>query len=213
MVLQMLNLRRAHFGDGVQALDCGANIGVHTVEWARMMTGWGTVVGIEAQERIYYALAGNIAINNCLNARVLHAAVGGVEGVIEVPDLDYTSPSSFGSLEIKQRSEGSEFIGQAVDYAAGPKTSVNLVTIDGLGFERLDLIKLDVEGMEIEALNGGLETIKTFWPMMLVEVIKTEDGAVDAFLKDLGYRTFRVGINILAIHESDPSLENVQITE
>ena len=120
-----------------------------------MMTGWGTVVGIEAQERIYYALAGNIAINNCLNARVLHAAVGGVEGVIEVPDLDYTSPSSFGSLEIKQRSEGSEFIGQAVDYAAGPKTSVNLVTIDGLGFERLDLIKLDVEGVEIEAIKGG----------------------------------------------------------
>ena len=213
IVLQMLALRRAHFGDGVQALDCGANIGVHTVEWARLMTGWGTVVGIEAQERIFYALAGNIAINNCLNARVLHAAVGGEDGVIEVPDLDYTSPGSFGSLEIKARPEGSEFMGQGVDYAAGPKTPVNLVTIDGLGFERLDFIKLDVEGMEMEALRGGLETINQFKPQMLVEVIKTAPGEVAAFLAELGYRTFPMGINLLAIHESDPGWENIQVNE
>src|SRR5262245_52177617 len=65
----LLALRRQYFGDGVVAIDCGANIGVFTVEWAREMTGWGSVIAIEAQERIYYALAGNIAINNCLNAR------------------------------------------------------------------------------------------------------------------------------------------------
>ena len=45
------------------------------VEWAKHMTGWGVVVAIEAQERIYYALAGNLAINNCFNARAIHAAV------------------------------------------------------------------------------------------------------------------------------------------
>jgi FkbM family methyltransferase len=50
------------------AIDCGANIGTHTIEWAKKMTGWGAVIGIEAQERIFYALAGNIAINNCFNA-------------------------------------------------------------------------------------------------------------------------------------------------
>ena len=33
--MQLLALRRRHFGDGVIAVDCGANIGVHTVEWAR----------------------------------------------------------------------------------------------------------------------------------------------------------------------------------
>ena len=32
------------------------------------MFGWGTVIAIEAQERVYYALCGNITINNCLNA-------------------------------------------------------------------------------------------------------------------------------------------------
>ena len=64
LAVRMLGVRRRHYGDGAVAIDCGANIGVHTVEWAKAMTGWGSVLSIEAQERIYYALAGNIAINN-----------------------------------------------------------------------------------------------------------------------------------------------------
>src|SRR5712691_10414667 len=57
--LSLLGLRRQYFGDGVVALDCGANIGVHTIEWAKRMHGWGEVIAIEAEERLFYALAGN----------------------------------------------------------------------------------------------------------------------------------------------------------
>jgi hypothetical protein len=74
LTTSLLKLRRQHFGDGITAIDCGANIGVFTVEWARAMTGWGNVIAIEAQERVFYALAGNIAINNCFNARAIFAA-------------------------------------------------------------------------------------------------------------------------------------------
>src|SRR5262249_30071569 len=101
----LLTLRRQYFGDGVLAIDCGANIGVFTLEWARLMTGWGSVIAIEAQERIYYALAGNIAINNLFNARALLAAVADKPGVMTIPALDYGRPTSFGSLEIKQRAQ------------------------------------------------------------------------------------------------------------
>src|SRR5579864_4859075 len=68
LLLRALDLRRQCYGDGVVAIDCGANVGVHTIEWAKHMTGWGAALAIEAQERIYYALAGNIALNNCFNA-------------------------------------------------------------------------------------------------------------------------------------------------
>jgi FkbM family methyltransferase len=209
LALQMLHLRRTHFGDGVQALDCGANIGVHTIEWARAMTGWGAVIGIEAQERLYYALAGNVALNNCMNAKVVHAAVGGEVGGIDIPILNYAVPSSFGSFEIKKRAGGTEFIGQDVNYESGAKTSVNLVTIDSLGFRRLDFIKLDVEGMEMEALQGAAQTLKACKPQLLVEVIKAQPGSVQAFLTGLGYQLFPAGINILAVHQDDPSLANI----
>ena len=95
---QLLVSRRQNFGDGVVAVDCGANIGVHTIEWAKLMSGWGEVLAIEAQERIFYALAGNITMNNCFNARAIWAAVGDKTGSIGVPVPDFFNPSSFGSL-------------------------------------------------------------------------------------------------------------------
>src|SRR5579883_1534557 len=89
LAVQLLAARRRHHGDGVLAIDCGANIGVHTIEWAVAMPGWGSVLAIEAQERIYYALAGNIAINNCFNAMALHAAVSSEPGVMTIPNPNY----------------------------------------------------------------------------------------------------------------------------
>ena len=93
--MQLLALRRQHFGDGVVAVDCGANIGVHTVDWAKGMTGWGSVVAIEAQERIYYALAGNISINNCFNAHAIHAAVGAREWLAAYPGAELPGAGEF----------------------------------------------------------------------------------------------------------------------
>src|SRR5207253_10118188 len=112
----LLDLRRKCYGAGVLAVDCGANSGVHTVAWSKHMTGWGEVLAIEAQERIYYALAGNIALNNCFNARAINAAVAAVDGAMRVPVPDYLSFSSFGSLELRPRPEN-EFIGQQIDYS------------------------------------------------------------------------------------------------
>src|SRR3954463_2817654 len=116
LALQLIETRHRFHGDGVIAIDCGANIGVHTIEWASAMTGWGSVIAIEAQERIYYALAGNIAINNCFNALAVHAAVSSEAGTLQIPNPDYFTPSSFGSLELQPR-PSNEFIGQPIDYA------------------------------------------------------------------------------------------------
>jgi len=44
------------------------------------MTGWDHVLSFEAQERLYYAVAGNIARNNCFNVKAIHAAVGNTDG-------------------------------------------------------------------------------------------------------------------------------------
>jgi hypothetical protein len=92
MAVQLLQIRRKHHGDGVIAIDGGANIGVHTIEWAKAMTGWGSVLAVEAQERIYYALAGNVAINNCFNATVINAAISSESGTLQIPNPNYFLP-------------------------------------------------------------------------------------------------------------------------
>jgi FkbM family methyltransferase len=208
IALALLDCRRRHFGDGVVAVDGGANIGVHTIEWARHMHGWGSVLAFEAQEVVFYALAGNIAINNCLNARARLAALGETRGEMAVPQPDYFAPASFGSLALRP-SSGMEFIGQHVSYAAIDSATVPLVSLDSLKLGRVDLVKIDVEGMEQEVLRGAREVLTRERPMLIVEVIKSDRNAVNSFCDKLGYRVLPVGNNLLAIHGSDPMAQRV----
>lgn len=207
-VLALLISRKNNFGVGVVALDCGANIGVHTIEWAKLMHEWGCVIAFEAQEKVYYALAGNIAINNCLNATAHLAAVGAECGHIKIPVPNYFIPASFGSLELKQK-EGNEFIGQSIDYSDTAMKIVSQLTIDSLSLPRVDLIKIDVEGMEIDVLEGAKDTIQRCKPIMTIEIIKTDKLAVESFLVEHGYQAYPMGINILAVHSSDPVTTNI----
>jgi FkbM family methyltransferase len=206
LVLDLLALRRKHHGDGVVAIDCGANIGVHTIEWAKAMTGWGSVLSIEAQERIFYALAGNIAINNCFNALAINAAVSSESGVMPIPSPNYLVPSSFGSLELRKRN-GNEFIGQHIDYEN--LVNVRKLALDEYNLPRVDLIKIDVEGMEMEALQGAARTIERSRPAMLIEKIKADAGTLRQWLELRGYTIIEAGINMLVIHGSDPMLSEI----
>jgi FkbM family methyltransferase len=212
LAVQLLEVRRKHYGDGVVAIDCGANIGVHTVEWAIAMTGWGSVVSIEAQEPVYYALAGNIAINNCFNAMAMHAAVSSETGTMNMPQPDYLTASSFGSLKLRQ-SERNEFIRQTIVYSEAGSVTVQKIALDALKLPRVDPIKIDVEGMELEALEGATRTIEASHPILLVESIKAGGERLKAWLEARNYKVIIAGINILAIHTSDKTLSEMKIAE
>lgn len=202
--LTLLAGRHTDYGDGVVAVDCGANIGVHTIEWARFMTGWGSVYAFEAQEKIYYALAGNVALNNCFNVTARLAAVSNTCGKLAVPEVNYSIPSSFGSLELLP-ADSNEYIGQNIDYSR-PAQHVDMLTLDSLDLARIDLIKIDVEGMELQVLEGARESIQRSKPQLVVESIKADENAITEMLEGEGYRVFPLGMNILAIHGSDPML-------
>ena len=74
---------------------------------------------------------------------------------------------------------------------------------------KIDFIKIDAEGMDIDVINGGLDTIKKFKPKLLVEYLNlgsskdektsTEGfGILDTVLRDLGYRTKKIHHDIFA---------------
>jgi FkbM family methyltransferase len=209
LAFKLLELRRRYFGDGVVAIDCGANIGVHTIDWSKRMTGWGQVTAIEAQERIFYALAGNIAVNNCFNARAIYAAISSACGSMKIPILDYQQPASFGSLELTKR-PNTEQIGQIIDYSDAAMTEVRTISLDSLQLKRCDLIKIDVEGMEIQALDGAAATISQHHPIIMAEMVKSNKADLRSKLVSSGYQVFEVGMNFLAIHDTDRCRSHVQ---
>jgi FkbM family methyltransferase len=201
LLIALLQRRRKYFGDGVVALDCGANIGVHTVECARAMHGWGEVIAFEPQEKIFYALAGNVIINNCLNVSVRNCAVGAHCAQIEIPEPDYLAPGSFGSLELK-KTIGTEFIGQEIDYT---KTRpVTQISIDSLRLKRIDLVKIDVERMEEEVLRGAIESIAKHTPIMMIEILKSGAATIERVLSSVGYKCHLLNAMLLAVHANDP---------
>jgi FkbM family methyltransferase len=211
LALGLLWLRKNNFGDGVVAIDAGANIGVHTIEWARHMHGWGRVLAFEAQEPVFYALAGNLALNNCWNATARWSALGEKPGFIDIPEPDYLQAGSFGSLELRPRDK-TEFIGQEVSYAPEDCVRTPMINIDSLELQRLDFLKIDVEGMELDVLRGAALTIKRCKPIVLAEVIKSDRDALIGMLESAGYQliTEGVGINLLAFHATDPSRNQIQ---
>lgn len=205
--IELLNRRRVHFGDGLVVLDCGANIGTHTVEWGRHMHGWGRVISFEAQEIVYYVLAGNVVINNCLNVSVRNCAVGSEVGFMKVPRPDYLKASSYGSLELKPR-PSVEFIGQAIDYD-NLESFVPVVSIDSLNLDRLDFVKLDVEGMEIEALHGAERSLADQKPILVMETFKSDSKILLDFMYNLGYLVFSIPGGVVSIHKDDPLAKHI----
>ncbi len=207
----LLKYKRKYNGDGVIAIDCGANIGVHTVQWGKLMRDFGRVYSFEAQEKLFYALSGNIAINNCLNVHARNQAVSSDDGVLMIPQLDYTTPSSFGSFEIKKK-DATENIGQPINYDNN-LVKISTIALDSLQLDRIDLIKIDVEGMEIDVLNGAKKSISNFKPLLIIEFIKSDLNLLSQFLKSMDYNIIPMNSNIIALHALDPLNENIGIKD
>lgn len=172
LLTQIVNKCRHMNGDGVVAIDAGANIGVVSVTLGNFMRGWGRVVSIEAQERIYYALCGNIALHNLFNVRAIHGAlVGKYSRPPAMPEIDYTKPASFGSLEIYDGA-GNKDLGQVVNSYK----HVDPYHLDDLVSDRCDFIKLDIEGMELEALAAADDILNHLRPVLWIESMKNDQG-------------------------------------
>ncbi len=129
--------------------------------------------------------------------------------MLKIPSPDYLRPASFGSLELKQH-QTNEFIGQKIDYSDEAMSPVRCLTLDTLGLNRVDLLKIDVEGMEVETLAGAENLIKSFSPVIMVEWIKSPKEEIKNVFNRFNYAHFEVGINLLAIHNSDPTLSHVK---
>lgn len=164
---------------GQTVLDVGANIGALTVPLAQMVGPTGRVLAFEPQRTLYYMLCANVVQNNLEMIVECHrAAVGEKSGTVAVPELTPDATQNFAALSL-------------VDDPWTDAEKVPLLRIDDLGLRACHLIKVDVEGMESEVLQGARETIHRFRPLLYVEDDRPDkSAALRSLLSSLGYELY-----------------------
>lgn len=159
---------------GATVYDIGANVGIYSLLASSLVGPSGTVYAFEPLARNLRYLRRHIALNQLQNCVVLELAVSNLEGTrrFSAASWDY----SMGRLSPKG------------------EISVQSITLDSCiygekGLRPPDLVKIDVEGAELEVLQGGARVLTEFHPAVFVEI----HGALlhadcRAFLVAKGYR-------------------------
>lgn len=181
------NLLREFISNGDTILECGSNIGSHTVDLCRLVGQEGKVYAFEPQRLVFQELVANISLNNIPNAFCYQKALGQVEASCTIPSIDYTKYNNFGGISLLEKYKNHPEI-TLIDKK---EECVEVVTIDSLNLEKLNIIKLDTEGMEEDILRGAVKSIVKFQPVIYMESHNTINGEKSRkFVKGLGYKLY-----------------------
>lgn len=164
-------------------LDIGANIGFHSLYFSTLTGAKGKVIAIEPVNQNFSALKNNVVLNGFDNIITIQKALANEKKEIQIHiDPEAKNPGAFSLLE------------------GGIKnTSISCVKgddlVDELGFKRIDFIKIDVEGYELEALKGLTLTIESNRPTIIFEYDRTYQlkalhapDAIFLFISSFNYR-------------------------
>jgi FkbM family methyltransferase len=170
----------AHFlRPGDHVYDVGANIGTHTLAFARFVGVEGRVVAFEPRPELFGLLSANIQTHNQLPQVVAEPhALGAKPTRIIIPPLPVDVRANHGGMSLQE------------DDVPGA-TSVEIRRLDDYSPARLNLIKIDVEGMELEVLAGATETIARCRPIIFIECNSAAKATpVIQFAQGRGYETW-----------------------
>jgi FkbM family methyltransferase len=146
---------------GAIVLDVGAHIGFHTLALARAAGPSGRVYAFEPWPANRATLARNLALNGIENVTVSDQALADRAGTATFTVPRGYPTSMLGSLAI--RPEGD------VTTLTVPTTTVDAF-VAAQGLVRLDLVKIDAEGAEVQIIAGMRETLRALRPVVLMEV-------------------------------------------
>lgn len=167
-------------------LDVGTNVGETLLNFARLTGPKGRVYGFEPDQRNFANVQKNIELNDFDNVRVFNLGVSDEKSTLKLFRVD---PHNRGMNRILSEAEAEEFN----DF-----TTIEVDTLDATlaanGINKVDLVKIDIEGYEMHALRGGATLLKTQKPKLFIEVgytrlIKngTSPNEMVAFLHEFGY--------------------------
>lgn len=171
------------FGDKSKVfIDCGAHMGAYSTMLA---DEFKEVYAFEAQSRTFMQLCGNIFINEKSNIHPIHAAVTSHDKHNLPLTLSIVSEDGGGSTLYEPDKEV-----LATEQVIG-------CTLDSFALENVGLIKLDIEGGELEALEGSKYTIKKNYPALIFEMndkpaLESKNKELLNYIRNFGYEVAQI---------------------
>ncbi len=145
-------------------LDIGAHIGTHTVLLADLCEFNGNVIAIEPDKNNRKLLKFNT--KEYKNVLIIDKVIS---DRLDEKTIRHTYPNgsmlNTGDLSFVPQS----FVPQSFIPGKESEDSVESITLDSLNLKKCNFIKVDIQGAEIKFLLGGLNTIKKFKPIMIIE--------------------------------------------
>jgi FkbM family methyltransferase len=178
---------------GGVALDVGANVGWHTLLMASLVGASGRVLAIEPNPALRHRLHDHLCLNHFSQAEIIPCAAADTERM-----MDFYAPAA------NDLDSGNGHVVEVGPAEHGGIIRVETRRMDAIvsaaGIERLDLIKIDVEGFEWRALRGGESTIAKFRPHIVFEY-NAESASrgggtpelISKFFRTHRYRLFAIG--------------------
>ena len=172
----------ALFADILQSgdvvVEVGANIGAHTIRLAQLVGEEGKVIAFEPQRLCFQLLNGNVAINSLTNVYTYQKCVGASKGRVTVPELSPNEIHNWGGVSLKNQNDDGE-------------EGIERITLDSLNLTRCKLLKLDVEGMELQVLQGAVKLLKRCQPLIYTEIDGVDKKVeLTTFLYERGYKIY-----------------------
>lgn len=145
---------------GATFIDCGANIGYYSIMARSLVGAAGRVVAIEANPETFLLLERNLKLNNCGEA--VHCALSSTIGELEL-FMPRAGGDVYSSLQ-KSMLVGNENI---VSFRVQGRTLDEVVS--SLNIKAVDVIKIDVEGGELDVLRSAAIVMQQFRPIIIIE--------------------------------------------
>jgi FkbM family methyltransferase len=171
-------------------VDVGANIGNHSVFFAKFLADH--VVAIEPHPALGAILRRNLEANGVHNASILSIALGARRGEGRVtPSTGQLNIGATRVVASYDAQQGAEKKGaQTMDTVLVRPFDEALLGLDpALREQPVTLVKIDVEGMELDVLYGATELLTRQRPQLVIELMSEEARtSVRSFLEQFGYQ-------------------------
>ena len=179
-----LNLLNRHLSEDSVFVDIGANFGLYSLVASQKITNSGEIICFEPFPKNYAALKKNISLNSKSYIISENIALGDKKDELKL----YYQPNEK-NLGIV-----------SANFMENSKTiKVDVMSFDEYvkenGVDKIDFIKIDVEGFENQVINGMKKTLELFSPMILIEIfdediLKSNHHNAHDYLTRIGYSKY-----------------------